>query len=890
MTDLIIQRSSKDQLASQKQINWAVGHLSKILVAKNITVNEQDTAAETISGPETVSATAQAVLRIIVAGADAQAAKEAFQKRDLQLPNTPESFGLIGDIAEGTLTAVGSDIRGLVYALLELADRVKHASEPIAELKSINSLIEQPSNFVRSITRLFSCELEDKPWFYDHSFWDDYLTELATHRFNRFSFGTGLGYDYLIDKRVTDNYFCFIYPFLFQVPGYDVQVAGLSDEERDKNLKMLQYISEQANLRGLQFHLGLWNHAYEYGPLSTNLNYKINGLSEANHPQYCRDALKILLKSCPVIEGVTFRIHFEGGVPEPTHDFWRVAIQGVKDAGRPIEIDMHAKGLNEEMMEIALDTGMPFVISPKYWAEHTGLSYHQASIRDREFHPNESGGVMGVTSKRSYTRYGYADYLRKDRPYGVVYRMWPGTQRLLLWGDPKLAAGYGRYGSISGSLGVEWFEPLAFKGRKGSGVEGGYEQYADDSLKLSSQDWKKYEYTYRLWGRLSYNPDADPESWKRFLRTEYPNAADAIEQALAHSSRILPFITVAHAPSVANVVYWPEVYTNLPIVKIENPPPFRDPEDDYVSNYNFDMEYPYTFGSTSTLDPVLFYQINDFAEAALHKRRSGKYTPLETADRLDQLADEADRYLAIASDQIDDPQRLSFRRLALDVHIQIGLGKFFARKFRAAIAYALYERTGETKLLKEAIEFYHAARAAWMQIVDITKGVYKEDLAFGIKAYSRGHWADRVEAIDQDIAAMERALATCNPKHMAYSRSMSDIVAPLQKGIRPTIQHEPVRFFHKGAALEIKATIPQANYSFALFLHYRHLNQSEAYAVAAMEPKEAGYSAVVPASYIDSAYPLQYFFEVKGAAGDSWLVPGLDEHLSNQPYYIVQPN
>src|SRR5690606_19998887 len=123
--------------------------------------------------------------------------------------------------------------------------------------------------------------------------------------------------------------------------------------------------------------------------------------------------------------------------------------------------------------EIATRTGMPVVVSPKYWAEHMGPSYHQASIRKREFYPwikgsdksaegsvlsKESGNGIGmeVTSRRSFTRYGYADYFKENRGYEIVHRVWPGTQRLLTWGDPTSAASYGRSGVFEGSLGFEW--------------------------------------------------------------------------------------------------------------------------------------------------------------------------------------------------------------------------------------------------------------------------------------------------------------------------------------------------------------------------------------------------------------------------------------------------
>jgi hypothetical protein len=57
--------------------------------------------------------------------------------------------------------------------------------------------------------------------------------------------------------------------------------------------------------------------------------------------------------------------------------------------------------------------------------------------------------------------------LPADKIWQVVFRVWPGTQRLLAWGDPALAAGYGRSASFAGADGIEWMEPMTFKGRHG---------------------------------------------------------------------------------------------------------------------------------------------------------------------------------------------------------------------------------------------------------------------------------------------------------------------------------------------------------------------------------------------------------------------------------------
>src|SRR6516164_5516727 len=121
---------------------------------------------------------------------------------------------------------------------------------------------ERPANQIRSVTRLFTSDVEDKSWFHDRSFWPPYLTMLATERFNRFSLTLGLGYDFT--RGLRDTYLHFAYPFLVAVPGYQVRAAGLPDAERDQNLAMLRYISDETARRGLHFQLGLWTHAYQW--------------------------------------------------------------------------------------------------------------------------------------------------------------------------------------------------------------------------------------------------------------------------------------------------------------------------------------------------------------------------------------------------------------------------------------------------------------------------------------------------------------------------------------------------------------------------------------------------------------------------------------------------
>src|SRR5207249_263661 len=152
------------------------------------------------------------------------------------------------------------------------------------------------------------------------------------------------------------SYFVFSYPYFLDIPGYKVRATNLADAERDHNLEMLKYISEQTVARGLDFQLGLWMHGYEWTN-SPHANHTIEGLTAETHAPYCRDALAALLKACPAISGVTFRIHGESGVTEGSYDFWKTVFDGVVRSGRKVGIDMHAKGIDSKMIETAVATG-----------------------------------------------------------------------------------------------------------------------------------------------------------------------------------------------------------------------------------------------------------------------------------------------------------------------------------------------------------------------------------------------------------------------------------------------------------------------------------------------------------------------------------------------------
>ena len=856
-----------DSIASATPPTWAIGELKSALEAQKAKVK----LINRIEDAEKDD------FCILIAGMNSSLSKSILDQQKLAAPTEAESLCLVQG-KTGTrpvLLVAGTNELGLVYAITELADRVNCLQTGADALEFKTPVIEKPASRTRSIIRQFSSELEDKPWFYNKEYWGAYLNMLVSSRLNRLSFAFGQSYNNA--NNITDAYFNFLYPFLVNVPEHNVSVKGLSNEERTRNLNTLKFIGEEVTKRGLRFQLSIWCLSYKWNN-SPNANYIIEGLSDQTQAAYCRDALAMILREVPTISGVTFRVHSEGGIPKGQDSFWKTQFDAIAKCGRRVEIDMHSKNMEPETLAVALETGQPVVISPKYCGEHLIPPYHPSAIR-----PNErveaskiidtgNGVLLG---DRGYTRYGYADLLDNNRNWDVVYRVWPGTQRFLLNGDPTFFAGYGRIAAFGGAAGFEWFEPLGFKGRQGTGVEGGRCAYADATLN-PTYDFEKYSYTYRLWGRLGYNPEADPEVWRRYLKQVFGMAALPVENALAHATRILPLFTLVHAPSADCLFYLPELYTNMYITDTTKRQPY------------YDAPNPKLFGNAGSFDPQFFLSPDETANTLVSGEANAKYSIIEAAQWLENLAEIATSNISEARKKLGtNASKPEFRRVEEDVIIQSALALFFANKLRSGVLWHIYATTGHLPAGEESIKLYSEGVEIWTKMAERAKGVYKPTISFGRNTLS-GHWIDRIPAFKDDIADMRKRLESPDAsvaKIDAAKGSMA-LASAMAKTVRPAVvaQHTPPATIRSGQSLAVSLRAKDLKKA---KLHYRHVNQAEAWQSVELSGNGDIFQGEIPADYTAKRYALQYYFEVETAAKKNVLFPGFTSDISNTPYYVV---
>ena len=357
------------------------------------------------------------------------------------------------------------------------------------------------------------------------------------------------------------------------------------------------------------------------------------------------------------------------------------------------------------MIDARWRPGMPVNVSPKYWAEHLGMPYHQADIRELEMPRAGQTATRADDAERgsrSFTRYGYGDLLREDRKYGVLHRIWPGTQRLLLWGDP--VRGRATRARSDSAAATAWRSWSRCRSKAGAGRASPADaQRLRRRVARAAVGLGEIRILVSASGAACRTTQSEPDALQREASALPPASAEA----LASASRILPIITTAHLPSAANNTYWPEIYWNQPMV---------DPRNDPYT----DTPAPKPSRNASPLDPQLFSTMSDLADELL--KRSAAASTRRSRSR------SGSRIWRTASCRI-------YRRSTEPVCLRSGmlsstrrsgeLGQFFAAKFRAASSMPIHERTAIVGRWTNAADMACGARRAELELA---RTIYAADL------------------------------------------------------------------------------------------------------------------------------------------------------------------
>ena len=658
-------------------------------------------------------------------------------------PGNPECYTLNRDGIRA------SDDRGLMYGLLEAAEQIQ-SSGRVAEASGC------PATAMRGIRYFVHNHDLERNWYYSRDYWDEYFSMLARNRFNRFN---------LVFAHQT-NYLAPPYPFWLELPEFpQIRVPGLSADERNRNLEMLRYISQAATDHGVDFTLGIWEHNIQTSP--HQMTPTTEGITRENIGPYSHAALKKILELCPGIRSVQMRTNEESGIPNDYRvQFYRDYVYtAIRDAGRPVYLDLRAWAVANDMIEAAEQVGVPVRVSTKYWAEDVGRPYQPAE---------------------TFPGYSYGNFLEKpqsDKPrrHPFYWELWGlGSHRLLLWGNPEFVRRAVPTFRLGGAVGFEIDPPLAQKGFGNAPGEWGIFTPAQKDRAFWKWEFERYWLFYQLWGRLSYDPKTSDSLWLGELQRRFGAAAPDMLEAYRAASGVINEIVAAHLAD-PNMYIWPEI----------NPGGLIDAYRDVL---------PSDWRTIASIPEAVDFRIRHEASA--------KQTPAQTAALLNGLAQRTEEAAGKAGKKIP-AGNAEWRSTQPDFDVLALLARYHALKQTAADQTAYFDASGDRAALDSAIRDVTKAIAVWEKLVRLTDGLYPEQMAFGPDDV--GHWKDKLPYVRHDLELLrERAAIFDRFGRFDYG---FDFGGPVKMAVNPASHHAHAFVLQNTVAPRFKPVDPAMRYS-----------------------------------------------------------------------------
>ena len=456
------------------------------------------------------------------------------------LAQVPESVFIQRKEADGKLllNLTSGDDRGLMYAALDVADRIGWSTDPAKPFSEVRDASERPAVTTRAVSIYTMNRAYWESRFYDEAYWARYLDMLARYRFN--SIVVIFGYE-------NGGFLAPCYPYFFDVAGFPgVKMVGITPEQQQRNLKALNRLIEMAHDRGIGFTVGIWDHIYRGGvqgggvPGADEAAKKptpnlVWGVTTENLVPYTQAALAEFVRRVPNLDGIQFRMHDESGLKNSEQAaFWRDVFTMMKASAQKLHLDLRAKGLPDSVIQNAAEIGVPFRITTKFWMEQMGLPFHPTHINPQN---------------QFDRRHGYADMLRYPQTYKMHWRLWNGgTSRVLLWGDPEYARRFAESTHLYDGDGFEVNEPLCTK-MEAQPHDAPPFDLLTPAHRYYDYEFERYWHFFQVFGRIGYNPTTPSEVWRReFERRFGADAAPFVEAGLHRASWVLPRIVASCYP------------------------------------------------------------------------------------------------------------------------------------------------------------------------------------------------------------------------------------------------------------------------------------------------------------------------------------------------------
>jgi hypothetical protein len=760
---------------------------------------------------------------LILAGVSANegSAERMIRVGNVTMPDEAEALFVQKTEIHGrpALVLCGSDEVGLMYAALDVADRISWSDVNGDPFQHIRDTRESPHMLDRAVSIYTMQRKHFEQFLFDSIQLEKYFDMLAESRIN--SFVVIFGYE-------NGGFMAPAYPYFFNVEEFpDVSMVGLSTDQQKANTAAFRHMIKMAHNRGIRFCPAFWDHIYrgevQGGGIpgasekaGRRTPHLVWGVTTENLVSYNKAALGKFLQVFPEIDALQFRIHWESGLTrEETPGFWHDMFALIQDARPDLRIDLRAKGLPDVVIEDAISMGINFRITTKYWMEQMGQPFHPTHIN---------------TQNQEDRRHGYADLLKKPQHYEVHWRLWNGgTTRMLQWGDPDYVRRFCESAQIYEGNSFEINEMLATK-MLGEDHDVPPFDLLNPEYQYYQYEFERYWHFYQVWGRVSYNPDTPAEIWEREFHERFgKDAGTALMQGLHQASRVLPRIVASSYR-----------YRNFPTTR------------GWAEMMRQD-DLP-VFASAEGSDIQQFMNTEDHAKSLIEGTSSAMRRPTLTSRWFSATSESILEKVYLAEESLTSEPGKEFISTATDLKILAHLSAYYAKRLLAAVQYNLYLQTGDLYSMDNAIALEQEARDAWAAIVNAAGDVYNQDLAFGVHdvGFSR-HWSEELDHLDEGLKQLKKDRRKARPRVQESG---------------PQIAHVPVRSLKPGESLKIQATIGSRSEIQAVEAHLQLEGRTETKPLKGLG--EGMYELTFPSG---KAGALAYVIEARDSRGTKSLYP-----------------
>jgi hypothetical protein len=784
------------------------------------------------------------------------AAASALAQLNVSLPTGPEALTVRAAARyhdKPAIVVAGSDDSGLMYAALDLADQVGWSMRGANPFQRARDVTETPYLRERGVVMFTMNRAYFESRLRDERFWARYLDMLARDRFN--CLVLVFGYE-------DGGYMAPLYPYFFDVDGFpDVRVVGLTANQQARNLRAFKTMLHLAAERGIHVKPGIWEHIYRAGIQAGANSWASDGtkptaglvwgLNSQNLATYTVAALNKFHDVFPELTEVQFRMHEESGLrKDEIEPFWHDVFAFYRNSQPNVRLEFRAKGLPKSVIKDSQSLGLRIQLDTKIWMEQMGLPYNPTHI-NREDQNN--------------ARQSYADLLEYPQTYHMNWTLWNGgTTRELLWSDPDYARRLATSARLYDGQSLIVTEMQATK-MAGQPHDAKPVNFLNEKYRYFDYEFERYWAFYRVFGRLSYNPQTEADVWEREYVARFgADAAPHVMKTVHLASRVLPRIVAASVPysMFPTTTGWPEMMHLGPL------PRYAQQEE----------------GS----DIAQFMNLRDEARSILQGTDTAMRRPEQTSHWFAQTSDailaEADAAERAMGDSAKNNNE--FKSTMTDARMLAALARYHSWRQLGGVSYNLHRQAGSLAAFDDAIADERMAVQSWHDLVNAAGDFYIDNMWFGPRGRNfPHHWKDEMEALDTEFDRLlsERrsstARADARPVRIPDREANSRV--PVVTVIDPTpAPAEP----GKDLVVRVKVIAPAGVKR--IRLRYRHVNQKEDYQTAEMtlDVPTSLYAATIPAAFIDPRWDLMYYVEIVDRQGNGQTYPDLEIET---PYVVA---